>query len=308
MNKMHDVIEVVSKLETMKSELLSGEISIEEGLQNLSELESIQLKNAEHYSEKNNFLQNLFLTFNISNFCDITLLISHDNEGIGIVERVGNTSLLNNIMFRLKHSNNFYTKYSELVYSSRTYNIYYSEKEETKKYTLLAFSESKYFQKKAFNILSDLTWHYMKTADLKQVPYYSDFFDIAMSRLHLFLEEKKDTKNNIYIFNFQHNKIINEMGVGTAFNLSEYIKSTLSKAFPEDSGIFRISLEKFIVVVPGEESEAFSLNERGNGGLQCQIDFKFNGIVIFYACSQISQRDIATPYDIYARILQGEST
>jgi len=298
---------ILDSIREVKSNFTEG-ICSENEVKDFIKTCKTKLKKNRENIDSTSFLYNFFLHFNIENFCDMTILMVRNNYETKIIESVGDINLLKNISFRLNHGQEFYRKYKSIKYDSREYSLYHeSMMIDDTEYTLLAFSESRKFMPSRFHTLADILMEYIRSSQSLDRPYYNDFFEETLVRLNAYLNENNSINKNIYLFKFDHNSFLHKTGVNTAIEFSESIEKKLHNYFQQSSGIFRISLTLFIVIIPNSDTHTFDMHITKAGHIELALNFVFNDIILVYSCFQIQEEDIKSSYDIFEKIYHFEN-
>ena len=75
-----------------------------------------------------------------------------------------------------------------------------------REYSLVCFSESKFFKASKFHMLSDILMEYIRLTETVEKPYFNDFFEDSAVQINSFLHKNEAVIRSIYIFKFDHNR------------------------------------------------------------------------------------------------------
>jgi len=260
-----------------------------------------ELNNLLHSTSENTYslIKSFFITFNIQNFSNITILFSTIKNKINILESAGDNDLIDIIQNYLSDQNiNFYTQLEKIIIQGKSYKLFYENMmTERGNYTILSLTESIYFRASRFHILSDIIMDLIRAGDSGSKPVFNDIFENIIVEINRFIANFENVKPLIYMFKFEYiPDFFQNIGLPSVIELSDSIYRKLTEKFAGDYGIFRISLVKFLIIT---ENNQISINNMERQIKNGKLNFLFKGIVLPYHITLIPFISGQTIYDLF---------
>lgn len=298
---------VIDELTSIRDELKYDRITVDTALKKMGECREVVSKFKDKTVTGSNILNDFFVTFNISNLAEATLLIRYVNENYSIIEAAGSPDYLEYITTLLSSDMYFYKNTDSFERHGINIKIYY-EKMVTEKasYTILTVTESVFFMPSRFHMLSDILMDIIRSVDVPVRALYNDLFEDIVIDINRLLLSDKETVRSLFLFKFEYIPVfIENIGIYSILELSDIIMKKLNELFRDEAVIFRISLSRFLIFFTENSSgyETFVTYQKKG-----KLDFVYRGIVLPHHHMEIPFINGQTIYDIFENIYNSESS
>lgn len=283
-----------------KYQIQNNRFNIDHIKESFNQIESkLNNHSSDSINSKSNIIKSLLITFNISNFSDLTIIFNISAGVVSIIEYAGNAKLFDEFNRLISDELYFYKQIDVLKIKEETYRIFYETMENNKgSNIILTITESSYFKPSKFHMLGDIIMDIIKSNDMSQESVFNDLFEDTVIEINNYISNNNINDSEFYLFKFENiYDFFIKMGLEIIIELSETIKKTLSVFFNNNSAFFRISLSEYIVI----SSKDFYKDNRISD-LNNRLDFIYKGIVLQYRCSKIPVKNNKSIYDIFENI------
>jgi len=288
--------------------LRNKDITITDASAALNEYKSMvsELISGQKGYERCSLAKSLLIVFNLNNFSELTVVIFTDKDGFRVIDYAGEESLLSSLAGLMNEDSRFYADTEIVEIKGRNYKIF-NESMNMGDFNclIITITESAYFRPSSFHILCDLILDIVKLIKYRPSQAYHDFFESISVDINSFLAKTlPGSPGAAYLFTFdQIIHFFKNTGFTLILELSADIESRLASLFSNKTGIFRISLSRFLVI-PDEDCD----NKKSfQMCLERKADFIFRGIVLPYTCSSIIFGRERSAYSILEKIIKSEN-
>lgn len=298
MDNARNLIEDVSEL---KENISNEYISPEEAISRIREMESsikssIKLSGAGKYGA----LKSLMITFNVSNFSDMTVFFAVKGTNCMIIERTGDTFLCGKVEEFLEDAPGFYRDLERIEIGGEYYRLFFeSMTTDDTIYTVMSLTTSSSFRSTRFHILCDLLMDYIRSAKEDRRGLFNDLFDDIMIDLTRFISVSDENEPVVFFFRYEYiSAFFTRIGLATIIEMSGHIKQKLIELFGNEAAIIRLSLSSYVVVLPGNAG----ITDLNKFTTRNRINFIFKGIVLPYTVVQVPYKKENSIYDIFENV------
>lgn len=298
---MYNVKTLIEDISELKENISNDNISSNEAIEVISNIESFinfDIKNTG--VEKYDPLKSLMVTFNISNFSDMTLFFSVKGPECIIIERSGDMTLCDRIEEFLKDDPEFFRGMERIEIGGTYYRMpFESMTIDDTTYTVMSLTMSCNFRSTRFHILCDLLMDYIKSAKEDRRGLFNDLFDDIVIDLTRFISIAGYNEPAVFFFRYEYiSEFFSRIGLATIIEMSRHIKQNLIELFGNEASIIRLSLSSYLVIIP-EDNDASAFNKIATNS---RINFIFKGIVLPYTVIQVPYKKENSIYDIFENV------
>jgi hypothetical protein len=156
--------EFLAELEEIKNAIINKNFNLKQIENTLFRIEeSLEKATKFNAANKSNIFKSLFITFNLSNFSDITFILNPSSDKINIIEYAGDEILLNEFNVLIESDNQFFKNMDSIKIKNAKYRLYYESLNfNDTVYILLSISESDLFKQEKFHILCNIIFDIIK--------------------------------------------------------------------------------------------------------------------------------------------------
>lgn len=250
-------------------------------------------------------LKSFLAVFNLNNFADLTILMFTDKSGYRVLENAGNEALFRSFIDLMAQDSRFYVGVEKVKMTGNSFKIFHETMDMgDASYKIITFTESSFFRPTSFHILCDIVMDMIKLIKHRPSQSYYDFFENLSVEINSFFTKTSPIGPGIaYLFTFD--QIINffkNSGLSMILEFSAEIESRLASLFVYRSGIFRLTLSRFLVItdLDGDNEKKFQKC------IEKKADFILRGVVLPYACSAVKFGEERNAYSILEKIIKAE--
>lgn len=261
----------------------------------------ISVKNLNEAKVKSSILKSFIITFNVSNFSDLTALIITSSDNVRIIEYAGSELLLFELKSLIETQKMFYKDIDNIKVKGDNFKVFYESMEnDSGIYTIITFTESIFFKPSKFHMLSDILMDIIRSTDMSGNSVYNDLFENTEVGINSYIDANKMNNSELYFFKFENiYDFFVQMGLEIIIELSETIKKKLTEVFSDKSLIFRFSFSEYIVILSGSFAANNKFSDLNDSNF---LDFSFKGISLHHRCIKIPYNSNQSVYDIFENI------
>ncbi len=286
--------EILSDLIETRESIKNNSYGYEEALGLLSNFTKLIDKNeALQNFKKYSLIKSFLVTFNLSNFADITIILNIKSDKITIIDYAGDNRLFNEFKKTIENEKDFFRNTDSFSFHDDNYRLYFEMMQNNNgDYIILSITQSSFFKPSSFHMMCDIILDIIRYSDFSRESVYNDLFENNIIDINRYISENNLNDSHVFLFMFENiSGIYKKMGFQMISELSDVISGKLKVIFGNNSGIFRFSLSEYIVISPGDVTL-----KRGS------YDFTFNGIVLNYRFSKMPFRSDQSIYDVFENI------
>ncbi len=294
--------ELIAELEEIRYSIKNNSFNMDKVKSSLLKIDQSFINYKTYISTiKSNIVKSFMVTFNVSNFSDLTILFINNKDKVQIVEYAGSEFLLAEFRSQIETDRIFYKDTDNFKIKGEKYNCYYESMENNKGiYTILTITESVFFKPSKFHMLCDILMDIIRSADISRNSIFNDLFEDTEIRINSYINTENIHDPEIYLFKFENiYDFFLKMGLEIIIELSETIEKKLIEVFGDKSSIFRFTLSEFIVITSGKFPVGNKFSDLNNCNV---LDFNYKGIVLQHRCIKIPFAVSQSIYDIFENI------
>lgn len=294
--------ELLAELAGIKNSIRNRNLKIEVVENSLQSIDqSLNRHTLLNSTVKSNIIKSFMITFNVSNFSDLTIIFITNSDNMRIVEYSGSEILFNEFKSLMEAHKNFYKDTGSINVNGSTFSMFYEAMENNKGiYTILTITESVFFKPGKFHMLCDILMDIIRSADMSGKSVFNDLFEDTAIGINSYIASISLNDIEIYLFKFENiYDFFLKMGLEIIIELSETIKKKLKEVFGDKSSIFRFSLSEYIVISPEKSPAGNRYSDLNNSNI---LDFNYKGIVLKHRCVKIPFSNDQSIYDIFENI------
>jgi len=156
-------------------------------------------------TNKNNIIKSLLITFNVSNFSDLTVLFISTFDKVSIIEYAGNAYLLNEFNSLIENDKKFYKSIDTIRIKENNFRILFESMENDKGiYTILTITESLFFKPSKFHMLGDILMEIIRSTDMSSDSVFNDLFEDTAIGINSYISQNNITDSDFYLFKFEN--------------------------------------------------------------------------------------------------------
>ncbi len=292
---------LIDELTELKESILNDDISAEQALETISRLKNAaQEKLIIPPAEKAGALKSLMITFNISNYSDVTIFFKAKCPAYEIIEKAGDLFLCDKIVELLSEDTVFFNGMERIELGGVYYRLNYESMTIAEEaYTVLSLSNSANFKSTSFHMLCDLIMDYNKAIYDGRKGLFNDLFDHTVIEFTKFISLFENYEPHVYFFKFEYiSEFYSRIGLATIIEMSRHIKHRLIELFGNDVSIIRLSLSSYVIVTSRETRT----DDIEDSITKKRIMFNFKGIILPYTVVQVPYKKDNSIYDIFENV------
>jgi len=299
--------ELLSELDEIKNSIINKSFNLDQVKDSLLRIEeSLDKAPNSNAANKSNILKSLLITFNLTNFSDITLILDLSSDVLNVIEYAGDELLLNEFRVLTDSDKQFFKNIDSIKIKNSNYHLFYESLNfNDTVYIILSMTESNLFILKKFHILCNIVFDMLKNIHTSDETISIDLFEQTIIDINNYINDNKITDSELFLFKF--NKIygsFNTMDLRIILDISESIREQLKKIFSYRASIFRFSLSEYIVIPEKDYIPAYTISDLNNSS---EINFTYKGVVLQRSCTKISFDDQSI-YNIFENIYDIEKS
>lgn len=252
-------------------------------------------------SPKYNSIKSFLVTFNVSNFADLTLIINNNTDAIKVLEYAGDNSLLNELKDLIKTECDFFRNTDFFISRDEKFRLYFEMmKNDNGDYIILSLTQSALFKPSRFHIMCDIIMDLIRYADISRESVFNDLFENNLVGINKCLSESGNPETEFFLFRFENiSSFYKKIGLQITTELSDLITGKLKGKFGNDSAVFRITLTNYLIMIRKDMNLVADSDEI----IKKVNEFQFNGIILSYRIFKIPFNSDRTVYDLFEYIL-----
>lgn len=294
--------ELLAEINGMKESIQNKTVSLDSVKNSMQKIDLSSLNQfISNSNTLNNIIKSFLITFNVSNFSDLTVIFINTPDKTELIEYAGNELLLDEFKSLIDINKNFYKEEEVFNVKGDSYNMYYEAMENSKGiYIILTITESLFFKPGKFHMLCDILMDIIRSTDMSIKSVYNDLFEDTALGLNSYIASDSFIDPKFYLFKFENiHDFFLKMGLEIIIELSETINKKLTEVFGEKSSIIRFSLSEYIVIVSGKFQNQNKISDLNNSNI---VSFNYKGIVLKHRCMEIPFTNDQSIYDIFENI------
>jgi len=299
--------EMFSELLEAKNSIQNNNFNIERDKKLFEKVNSYLISSATgnaslyNVNMKSNIFKSFMVTFNVSNFSDLTVLFITSKNTTRILEYAGREELYDEFKKLLDSSINFYKDLDKIKFRGSSFRIFHESMENANGiYTILTVTESIFFKPSQFHILCDILMDITRSTDISTESVFNDLFEDTIIGINSYLAANRINDSEFYLFKFENiYDFFLKMGLEVIIELSDIINKKLIEVFGDRSSIFRFSLSEYIVIQKGNITSDSGFSDLNKCDV---IDFNYKGILLQHRFIKIPYKNDQSIYDVFENI------
>ena len=292
--------EFLAELEEIKNLIINKSFNLDQVNNSLLQIEE-SLNNAPRFNaaHKSNILKSLLITFNLTNFSDLTFIFDLPSERVNVIEYAGDEILIGEVKVLIDSDSQFLKETDSIKIKGCNYRLFYEAIDfNDTNYLILSMTESRLYSLEKFHVLCDIVFDIIRYIYSSNETIYRDMFQQTIIDVNNYMNDNQITDSELFLFRFK--KIYSSfytMDLRIMLDISESIKEQLEIIFNHRAVIFRFSLSEYIVI-PERDSPEYTLLDLNNSN---ETNFRYKGVVLQHSCTKISS-DNQSIYNIFENI------
>jgi hypothetical protein len=297
--------EFLAELEEIKNLIINKSFNLDQVNNSLLQIEE-SLNNAPRFNaaRKSNILKSLLITFNLTNFSDLTFIFDLPSERVNVIEYAGDEILIGEVKVLIDSDSQFLKETDSIKIKGCNYRLFYESIDfNDKNYFIISMTESNLYSIAKFHALCNIAFDIIRYIYSSNETIYRDLFQKTIIDVNTYMNDNLMTDSELFLFRFK--KIYSSfytMDLGIMLDISESIKEQLKKIFKQRAAIFRFSLSEYIAIPERDYLPAYTLLELNNNS---EVNFSYKGVVLQHSCTKISANNQSI-YNIFENIYEAE--